>query len=228
MDIASMIIIGLISSSLLFLISGFTLTVQSFMITRNLKKLPKKAPKSKKKRKKWRVTKNLLTKKRKKKVVFSFFWIFFSLVLGLSAIFIIYYRSMNLTAEDEKSVVNSYYLLRDFQSEIDKAATKEKDETASRQNIRYLATSLSAYTSKKASILNTSEGQSTLNRYYASLAQLGLNATRESNNFFGNPTLVKEFQADIEKTITYEKNTFDYFKINQDILKSEGSNNGKE
>jgi len=228
MNVVSLIIVGIISVSLVLLIFGIIMLFQLVKTTKELKNLPSKPPKSRKKRKKWKETQGLLNKKIKKKRISSIVFVVLSIVLGAISYYVIYYQSTNLTSEDEKNIVTSYYLLRDFQKEIDKAAKKEIDESASNQNIRYLATRLASYTSNKASTLNTIEGQSALNRYYSSLSQLGLNATRESSNFYGNLAIVEEFQSDIKKTITYETSAFDYFKINQDVLKAEGNKNEKK
>ncbi len=216
---------GLITLSLIFIFSALGFVVQVILTTKKLKALPRKPPRKKKKKQRWSQLCKSLNSKRKRGIYFVSCFFALGFLSGGVGAYSLYYQSINLSAEDEKAIVRSYFLVRDFQSELEKAANQSETEEASQQNIRYLATSLSAYTSNKASTINTTDGQSTLNRYYASLAQLGMNATRESGNFYGNPTLVDEFTTDISKVITYETAAFDYFRINQTALEDEGTPN---
>lgn len=225
MSVLTWLIMGLVAISLIFFFSALLFLVQVILSTRKLRALPDRPPKKKKAKRRWQQLRRTLTAKRKRGVYAIACFAFFGLISGAAGAYSLYYQSINLSAEDEKSIVRSYFLVRDFQSELEKAANQSETEEASQQNIRYLATSLSAYTSSKASTINTTDGQSSLNRYYASLAQLGMNATRESGNFYGNPTLVDEFNTDITKVMEYETAAFDYFKINQEALKNEDTGN---
>lgn len=225
MDVLSMGIMGFVSVSLICLFTAAFFFFHWIYLAKKIREVSKKPPKTKKKRRRWKLQKQKLTKQRKSRLVGTILLGIGGILFGAIASYGIYYQSINLSSDDEKSIVSSYYLLRDFQQELESAGSQSEGEDASQQNIRYLATSLAAFTTTKASAIITTEGQSTLNRYYASLAQLGLNATRESANFYGNPTLVEEFQTDISKTIEYETAAFDYFKINQAALESEGAGN---
>lgn len=222
MTIIAWIIIGTIAGAMIFLILSLYYFGQTFLQNRKLKRLPKRPPKNKKKRKRWVVVMERLKKKRKQSLIIGLVFFFFGAALGSSAGYTSNYQSINLSSDDSALIVRSYYLLRDFKEGLAKAATQE-EEQATQQNIRYLATTLAAYSTKNASTLNTLEGQSVLNRYYAALAELGVNATRESGNFYGNNSLVEAFQADIEKIITYETDAFEYFKVNQSELEEEGA-----
>lgn len=228
MSIVSWLIIGLISLGCILVLSALLAFIQLLRVSRQLAGLPTTPPKMKKKKKRWRALRHQLAKKRKKNLVVGLACLFFGIGSVAAAGYGLYYQSTNLSSDDETSIVRSYYLLRDFQSELEKAAAQSEGEEASQQNIRYLATSLAAYTSTSASTIITPEGQSALNRYYAALAQLGLNATRESANFYGNPTVVESFQADIAKVIEYETAAFEYFKINESALASEGATQDDE
>ncbi|MDA9472547.1 hypothetical protein [Enterococcus sp. 5H] len=223
MTILAWIIIGTIAGAIIFLLLSVYFFGQTFFYSRKLKHLPKRPPKKKKKRKRWSTVTRLSRKKRNHSLMIGFVLFIFSIVLVSSARYASYYQSINLSSDDSVLIVRSYYLLRDFKEELAKAAVKEDEELASQQNIRYLATTLASYSTKKASTLNTEEGQAVLNRYYASLAELGINATRESRNFYGNSNLVNGFESDIDKIITYETAAFDYFKVNHSELEEESS-----
>lgn len=168
-------------------------------------------------------SKRQVQKKYRRSIMYSIVMLFLAATCSGGAMYASYYQSINLSSDDSALIVRSYYLLRDFQDELNKAAQQEENEVATQQNIRYLATTLAAYSTKHASTLNTKEGQSALNRYYASLSELGVNATLVSGNFHGNRELVDEFLSDIERTITYETTAFEYFKVNQTKLEEEGA-----
>ncbi|MGL4695816.1 hypothetical protein [Enterococcus larvae] len=223
MTILAWIIMGATAGAILCVLFAIYFFVKIILQSRKLKKITKRPPKNKKKRRRWENTRSKLQKKRKKSIFFSLFLLFLAVGLGGASVYTNYYQSINLSSDDSTLIVRSYYLLRDFQEELQKAADETEDKAASQQNIRYLATTMAAYSTKQASTLNTKEGQSALNRYYAALSELGVNATRESNNFYGNSSLVEAFQMDIEKTIARETSAFDYFKVNQSGLEEEGA-----
>lgn len=213
-------IIGIALSIVALLGSGYFL-VQFFHKRRLLKKLPNKKFKNKKKNRKIARKKQQLMKQKKKSV--RLFWLmsFVTVVLAGGFSYLSYYQSMNLTTGDSDSVVKGYYLLRDFEDQLIVARDKSDDEEKLQKNIRYLATSMASYGTKKASDINSEEGQITLNRYYNSIKQLGMNASTQTKNFFGNQALVDSFLADIKKAQDYEKQTFDYYKVNESAFKEE-------
>ncbi|OJG66189.1 hypothetical protein RV09_GL001038 [Enterococcus moraviensis] len=186
-----------------------------------LKKLPKKKFKNKKKNRKIARKKQQLMKKKKKSVRLFLMLSFVTVALAGGMSYLSYYQSMNLTTGDSDSVVKGYYLLRDFEDQLIIARDKSDDEEKLQKNIRYLATSMASYGTKKASDINSEEGQITLNRYYNSIKQLGMNASTQTKNFFGNQELVDSFLADIKKAQVYEKETFDYYKVNESAFKEE-------
>ncbi|WP_242596200.1 hypothetical protein [Enterococcus plantarum] len=151
------------------------------------------------------------------------FWLmsFVTVALAGGMSYLSYYQSMNLTTGDSDSVVKGYYLLRDFEEQLTIARDKSDDEEKLQKNIRYLATSMASYGTKKASEVNSEEGQITLNRYYNSIKQLGMNASTQTKNLFGNQELVDSFLADIKKVQVYEKETFGYYKVNESAFKEE-------
>lgn len=195
--------------------------VQLLSTSRKLKQLPTRKIKNKKKNKRIKMKRKQLQsnkKKQSKRMLLSF--IFACLLAGGSG-YLSYYQSMNLSSNDSDIVVKCYYLLRDFEKELTSARDKADDEEKIQQNIRYLATSMASQGIKKASTINTKEGQLILNRYYNSMKQLGMNASTQTKNFYGNAQLVDDFVEDIKKTEAYETEAFNYYKVNQSALEKE-------
>ncbi|MGX4685932.1 hypothetical protein JNUCC83_03430 [Vagococcus sp. JNUCC 83] len=181
--------------------------------TLNNNKLKGRKAKSNKKKQK-------IVLNRKKHSIFILFII--SLVssllfFGVSA-YIRYYQAMNLTTEDSKSIVTSYYLIRDFEDQLNLLKDKKDDQIKLEQNIRQLSTSMASYGTKKANTLNSVDGQLTLNRYYNSVTQLGKNASTQTKNFYGNSELVNDFLKDIKSAKDYEGDVFRYYKVDKSVL----------
>ncbi|WP_227011205.1 hypothetical protein [Enterococcus wangshanyuanii] len=89
------------------------------------------------------------------------------------------------------------------------------------KNIRYLATAMASYGTKTASTINSKEGQLTLNRYYNAIKQVGMNASTQTKNFYGNAQIVDSFLEDIEKVKVYEKAAFTYYKVDETAFSEE-------
>ncbi|MHC5374198.1 hypothetical protein ACYSNU_10345 [Enterococcus sp. LJL120] len=227
MTILEWIIIGGFAATIISIIFTLYSLLQVIIQSRKLKKLPQRPPKNKKKRRRWQQMISSIHKKRKRAGLFFITLLVLGGGMGVGTAYANFYQSTNLGSDDEDAIVRSYFLLRDFQSELEKAATQEETAEATSQNIRYLATNLSGYAARKASSLNTAEGQRALNRYYSALSELGMNATREIANFYGNAQLVSDFQSDIERTIGYETTAFDYFKVNQSVFETEEASEGE-
>lgn len=213
-------IIGIALAIVTLLGSGYFL-VQFFRMRGMLKKVPNKKFKNKKKNKRIALKKQQLTKKKKKNLRLFFVMLLVTGVLAGGAAYLSYYQSMNLTTDDSDSVVKGYYLLRDFEEQIILARDKGDDEEKLQKNIRYLATAMASYGTKKASDVNSQEGQITLNRYYNAIKQLGMNASTQTKNFFGNQELVDGFLTDVKQAQDYEKAAFDYYKVNESAFKEE-------
>lgn len=182
---------------------------------RKIRRLPKKRFKNRRKNKKVAFKQKKLLKRKKKSLrLFVVLLLLTGLFSGGSA-YTSYYQSTNLTAGDSDSLVKGYYLLRDFNDQLLLAEAQEEEAVKLQQNIRYLATAMASYGAQKASDINSKEGQLTLNRYYNALKQVGMNASTQTNNFYGNSELVAEFLADIVKAQEYEKSAFEYYQVNE-------------
>lgn len=153
-----------------------------------------------------------LEKKIKQSFYGALIFCFLTVLFAGVAMFVSYYQSMNLTAEDSEAVVKSYYLLRDLKEQLELADSQS--EESFQENIRLLSTGLASYGIRKASDLNSTEGQIILNRYYNGLKQLGMNASTQVKYIYGNKELITVFLSDVQRVISYETAVFDYYQVN--------------
>lgn len=218
MSILEILFTGGVVSAILSLLGTLFFLFSYFIQRKKLTNLPMKKFKNKKKNKRIARQRRELKEKKKKKLIWVVLLMTLTLAFSGASAYITYYQSMNLTANDSDSVVRGYYLLKDFEEQLILSRDKGDEEEKLQQNIRYLATSMASYGAKKASNVNTKQGQLILNRYYIGLKQLGMNASTQTKNFYNNPELVEEFLKDITKAHKYEREAFDYYKVNEDAF----------
>lgn len=222
MTILEWIFIGGIATTILLLIFTIYSLFRVIFTARKIKKLPVKKIKNPKKRKKIAFKKRKLQKVRKNALIR---FVVFLMLSGLAAggsFYVKYYQSMNLTGGDSDSIVKAYYLLRDFNEQMEIAKAQGDDQEKINQNIQYLSRSMASYGTKKASEVNTKEGQLALNRYYKAIMELGKNANMKYRDFFGDEQLAAEYLASIEKIEkNYEEPVFKYYKVDEAALKEE-------
>lgn len=215
MSILEIVFIGGVVTSILFLIGVVLFLFRYFIQRKKLNALPKKKFKNKQKNRRIFKQRKEFQQMKKKSLVLVFIFIFLTITSASLSAYISYYQAMNLTTEDSDSVVRGYYLLRDFEDQLILTRDQSDDEEKLQQNIRYLATAMASYGTKKASNLNSQEGQLVLNRYYNATKQLGMNVSTQTKNFYGNANLVEEFLRDIDQVKEYEQAAFDYYKVNE-------------
>lgn len=218
MSILEMFFIGGIAASMLSFIGMMIFSLNYFIQRKKLNQLPKKKFKNKKKNKDLARRQNELQKKKKRSIMLVILFMIFAMTFSGTSAYISYYQSMHLTTDDSDSVVRGYYLLRDFEGQLILARDQGEDEEKLQQNIRYLATAMASYGTQKASIVNSQEGQLSLNRYYNAVKQLGMNAITQTNNLYGNPDLVEEFLRDILKVQAHERIVFEYYRVNENTF----------
>ncbi|OTN84013.1 hypothetical protein A5819_003563 [Enterococcus sp. 7E2_DIV0204] len=213
-------IIGIALTIVLFLGFAYFL-VQILRIQKQIHRLPSRRIKNKKKR-------NIIARKRanfmhmRKRSLGYCLSLFLGTGLFCGAIiYFSYYQAMNLTTGDSDSVVKGYYLLRDFEQQVTVAKEKGDDEEKIQKDIRYLATAMASYGTKTASTSNSQEGQLILNRYYNAIKQMGMNASTQTKNFYGNSVISDSFLEDIKKVQSYEKATFVYYKVDESAFSKE-------
>lgn len=220
MTLYQIIKVGLISLILIFLI---LLVVSSFFFFMKKKKLNrlnrKKKIKSKRKKKYYRRKKIILEKSIKKQQHFMISLITLDLLMIVGLYAFIYYENSNIASTDSDSIVRGYFLVDDFKKEIERASDSSNDEEASKQNIKYLALSMATYSNKTANSLNTKEGQLLINKYYKQIGQLGMNATRDINSFYGNKNdILSSYKSELLRVKENENKAFEYYKINANSL----------
>lgn len=212
------IYIGALSIGSLSVIGLCYFMFRWFSLSKSLKSLTNSKSKGRKAKRNKKRQKIVLN--RKKHSIFILFIV--SLVSSLlffgGSAYIRYYQAMNLTPEDSKSIVTSYYLIRDFEDQLNMLKDKKDDQIKLEQNIRQLSTSMASYGTKKADTLNSVDGQLILNRYYNSVTQLGKNASTQTKNFYGNSELVNDFLKDIQSAKDYEGDVFKYYKVDKSAL----------
>ncbi|MGX6969581.1 hypothetical protein [Vagococcus bubulae] len=217
LDLEWIYIIAL-SLGILFVIGVCYFLFRFIFLGKKLKQLSKKRVKNKKQKREKKEEKKALTKKKHSILILFIVSLVSSILFFSGSAYIKYYQSMNLTQEDSKSIVSSYYLIRDFEDQLKLLRDKKDDQVKLEQNIRQLSTSMASYGTKKASTVNSVDGQLILNRYYNSVKQLGMNASTQTKNFYGNSELVNDFLKDIQGAKDYEGDVFRYYKVDKSVL----------
>jgi hypothetical protein len=207
-------VIGIALTIVIFLCSIYFL-VRIFQVRKQIRRLPVKRIRNKKKRRAVARKRQQLVKQKNKSLRFFLILFVTAGLFGGATGYLSYYQAMNLTTDDSDSVVKSYYLLRDFEQQITIAKEKGDDEEKLQKNIRYLATAMASYGTKTASTNNSQDGQLALNRYYNAVKQIGMNASTQIKNFYGNTSVVDGFLEDIKKVQVYEKAAFTYYKVDE-------------
>lgn len=222
MTILEWIFIGGIAATILLVIFAIYSLFRVIIHSRNLNKLPKKRIKNPKKRKKIAIRKRKLVKARKSALIRFILLLIMGGMTAGGSFYVKYYQSMNLTGTDSDSIAKAYYLLRDFNDQVELAKVQGDDQEKINQNIQYLSRSMASYGTKKASEVNTKEGQLALNRYYKAIMELGKNANMKYKNFFEDPALSEEYITSIKKIEqNYEQPVFKYYKVDEAALKEE-------
>ncbi|ALS03007.1 hypothetical protein ATZ33_16960 [Enterococcus silesiacus] len=183
----------------------------------------KRSKNTKRKRQLARKRKQLRIEKKRMKRRTILFMVLATLFLGGSQ-FVSYYQSMTLSKEDEDVIVKSYFLLNDFDQQLENAKTESESKDKIDGNIRYLAGAITSYGANKASDLNTEEGQLALNRYYKAMLDIGTNAMRMTTGIYGNEEIASDYQADIKRARVYQKKVFELYKVDESALKKSKSN----
>ncbi|MHC5374445.1 hypothetical protein ACYSNU_11670 [Enterococcus sp. LJL120] len=221
MNILEWLLIAGISATIIFFVFFCYFFIRLIINIVKMKKLPKRLPKNKKKRRRIILAKRDIAQKKRSSIKFLIITLVLLIIFGGGTAYGSYYQSTNLSSEDADRVVSSYYLVRDFQTQLEKAANQAEEEDALQRDLRYLSSKMASYSSFTASNINTVDGQTALNRYYAALGQLGMNASREVNDFYGNTELMTTYQRDVERVMALEEQAFSYYEVDEEALASE-------
>ncbi|UUV99463.1 hypothetical protein [Vagococcus luciliae] len=213
-----LIYIIVLSIGCLTVIGVFYFLFRFISVKKQLKVLSNTKSKGKKAKRNKKRQKIVLDRKKRSVLTLFIVSLILSITLFSGTAYARYYQAMNLSKEDSESIVNSYYLIRDFEDQLKLLRDKKDDQTKLEQNIRQLSTSMASYGTKKANKLNSVDGQLVLNRYYNSVKQLGMNASTQTKNFYGNSELVNGFLKDIQSAKDYEGDVFRYYKVDKSVL----------
>ncbi|MHC5372738.1 hypothetical protein ACYSNU_02955 [Enterococcus sp. LJL120] len=227
MAILRWLIIGGLSVAIISALFLCLFLIRLVIHQQKLAKLPQKSPKAAKKKQRWRKLKKDWRQQRNQTLKWVIISSLIFVVSTTGTTYANYYQSIHLTSEDSRLVVRGYFLLRDFQDQIEKAATQTEEQVSIEKEIRYLSTNLASYGTYAASSLNTVEGQTALNRYYLSLGEIGMNASRQIGEFYPNPDLLEYYSEDIERTQGLEQKVIEYYHVNEASLISKGQGDEK-
>ncbi|PZL74889.1 hypothetical protein CI088_06395 [Enterococcus plantarum] len=221
MSIIDWILVIGIALTIVALLGSAYFLVQILGAQQQIERLKNRRIKNKKKKRVVASKSQQLIKKRKRSLLLCLISLLLTGIFGGTSKYISHYQAMNLTTDDSESVVKGYYLLDDFEEQITIAKEKGDSEEKLQKNIRYLATAMASYGTKTASTTNSKEGQLILNRYYNAIKQIGMNASTQTKNFYGNTQVVDSFIEDIKRIQTYEKAAFSYYKVDESNLSQE-------
>lgn len=100
-------------------------------------------------------------------------WTIASLIGGLfflaSSLSVDHYQSINLGEKDSRAIVEGYYLLREFASELDRSEKALGSQKKVESNLRHVLTRLSNFGVQNTSGVNRSAGQKKIEQYYGGL-----------------------------------------------------------
>lgn len=201
---------------LLFSILNFVLIIKNNKKLKTTKKQKNRSRAEKKKNKNKIIS---LKKAKRKSIWLSIICSLLAISSGAGASYASYYQSINLTTQDSENIVEAYYLITDIEKQLELASTSQESSEKVSDAIRKYAGQMASFNSRRASDLNKEDGQVLLNRYYNLVKEIGINASTQPQEFYGNPDLTSEFSNDIKRVKTYQKDVFAYYKVNEEELK---------
>lgn len=217
MEEIELLLLGLMVVSIVFLFISFFLLLLNICTVKKIKSIASQRIDSRRKKKKNNQKIRQLENEKRSRLNKMIPLFILSLFLVISSVYMKVYISRSISSDDKTTFVNAHNLVRNFEEQIDIAATVSEEEKIVR-NINYLATAMASYGIYKANYLNSEEGQLILNRYYDAVKELGVNNTTRAGDFYGNPTLVEETKADIERIKVNEKKVLEFYKIDESVL----------
>lgn len=214
---------GITASILSFFLILFILVLYG-QTSSYLSKLSKKKLRNPQKRKRLALQRKRLALKKRKYKKMMYILLISTLFTGLMSRVGEYYRSTQLSVEDSRLIIKSHYLLNDFEAQIAKAENQSENPENLMANIRYLSNMLAVYGTKRASFLNTLEGQQALNKYYKSMEELGINISQDPSGISKDSKQIEEFKKDLQRVKSNQKMVFSLYKIENSDLKKQIKN----
>lgn len=213
-----LVLIGLLTALIVMVFFSFWLFFRNVQVTKGIQRLNARSTNSGRKKKKIRQTIVKLKRIKHSRVKKMIILMSLSVTLMASSYALKTHISRSLSGENGDTMAQAYYLIRNFEEQVDLAATKSEEEEKVTRNINYLATTMASYGVYTASYLNSEEGQLSLNKYYDAIKELGINNATMANEFYGNSILAEETQEDIKRLKAYEQKVVDYYQIDTSIL----------
>lgn len=221
MAILEWVFLGTFIGGILFLLLCILSFVLLILNSKKLKEARNKKTKSKSKRKKQKKEIQRFEKSKKKSLISFIICLLLALASGAAAGYVSYYQSVNLSEKDSKSVVEAYYLINDIEAQLKIAREEKDDKGKTSAAIRKFSTQMASFNSRRASELNKEDGQVLLNRYYNIVKEVGINASNQSQDFYGNKELTDEFLNDLKRAKGFQKEVFKYYKVDEKSLQKE-------
>lgn len=206
------IFIGSVSVTLLSFIFFLYFFISSIFISKKVKQKSKVQD---------GITDQQLRHRMKKHITKTLIFLMLMLVSGSGSAYIAYYQATNLSDTDSVNLSEGFFYLSDLKKELEKMQDGEEDEEKSQSSLNYMTTAMSSYSIKKASVMNTVEGQRILNQYYQGIAELGININRTSRTLSSNPEAIIEAIEDIEKLQAYQEKVLEFYQVNIAALESQ-------
>ncbi|MEI5990768.1 hypothetical protein [Enterococcus crotali] len=220
MTIVELIIVAALTLTLLSFLFFLLLLFLFIQTNQEVKIITRKRAKNAKRKRQLARKRKMLRRKKKKQKQLVITFLALAVLLGGASLSGLYYQANALSKEDETSVVKAYFLLNDFEKQLELAKTESEKKEKVDSNIRYLASAISSYGAKKASTLNSEQGQLTLNRYYKAMQDIGTNTMRVTADFYGNQELVEDYMEDVQRVRTYQKQVFELYKVDDAELEN--------
>lgn len=215
-----LIFILLISVSIIMLLLAIFNLFNFIIRNKKINKLSKEAKKKKKKRK---IKKEITYVTQQKKSSSKFFFTFIVLSsLSLGGYFgIKNYFEKNLSKKDMNFVMSTYFLVNDYQANIEDAKNSNGEQNEVTKKISNISYKMSSYATEEPNELLSVEGQRLLNRYFKSISELGINTVPIYQQFYGNAELSDEYIDNVKAVKQNEKELFKYFKIDESRIKKQ-------
>lgn len=211
------VVIVCVSISLFLFLSAISFLFGSYYYQNKVRKLEKV-----KRRKKKKHQEHIMFSKKKSKryLTCGSLCLVIAITLAATSGYIMYQQKVHLSNEDKEAVTRGYYLLSDFEDQLNQLDDKKLDKEKTVQTIQSLGSLMASYSEEKASPLNQVKGQQKLNRYYQSIKEIGINATTQSQELVVNQEMLKNYLKDVKKAKNYEKDIFSFYKVNEMDLKN--------
>lgn len=146
--------------------------------------------------------------------------LFVGFLIGGSAFYSRYYQLMHLGEKDSHAIVQSYSLLNTIDEQLTRL-DKPEESSKVQSTLSDVSGKLASYGKRSADERLSQDGQNLLNRLYKNMKELGLNLSNQSVQTLNDEETLNGYEADIQRTRSDQKKVFDYFHIDEKVLKQQ-------